>query len=150
MTPSPPAADTTLRVQRTYSAAPRQVYEAWTRPEVLKKWFAPSPQFTIPSMDVDARVGGRYRIVMQSPEGQQHIVVGEYIEMTPHSKLVFTWTWENDPDQATDTLVTIEITAKGDGAELTLTHERFRNAEVRGHHLQGWGALLDRLQGAFN
>jgi uncharacterized protein YndB with AHSA1/START domain len=148
MASNPSSTDTTLRIEKTYAASQRQVYDSWVNPDVLRKWFAPSPEFTIPALAVDVRVGGKYRIVMQSPDGKLNIVVGEYVELTPHSKLAFTWSWENAPEEATDTLVTIEIASEGSGARLTLTHERFPSTDARDHHQKGWMALLGRLDAA--
>ena len=65
---------TALRLTRTYAAPPEKVYAAWTDPQALKRWFAPSDDFQTPEVEADVRVGGRYRIVMRSPDGEWHRV----------------------------------------------------------------------------
>jgi uncharacterized protein YndB with AHSA1/START domain len=137
------AAATALRITRTYDATPEKVFNAWITPEALKRWFAPSDEFKTPEVTVDARVGGRYRIVMHAPDGQIHRVGGVYREFSPPKKLVFTWAWESTPER--EMLVTVEFTARGNGTELVLVHERFADADARDHHEKGWNGCLGRL-----
>jgi len=91
----------------------------------------------------DARVGGRYRIVVRPPDGEEHDVSGTYREVVPDEKLVFTWAWRTTPER--ESLVTVELTPDGDGTLLTLTHERFYDEAARDRHQAGWGVILDRL-----
>lgn len=134
---------TTLQVHRTFAASREKVFRAWTDPEMLKKWMAPADDFAVPTVEVDLRVGGRYRIVMRGPDGKDNIAVGAYREIQPPERLVFTWTWEGSG--MPDTLVTIELRAQGESTEVVLTHERFPTAETCEHHKQGWVACLTRL-----
>lgn len=82
--------ETTLQIKRTFAAPREKVFQAWTDPAALKRWFGPSDDFSTPVAEVDLRVGGRYRIHMKSPDGQPHTVHGVYREVTPPAKLVFT------------------------------------------------------------
>lgn len=132
-----------LRITRTYAAPPQKVFDAWITPEALKRWFAPSDEFQTPEVEVDARVGGRYRIVMRAPDGEMHRVGGIYREFAPPGKLVFTWAWESTPER--ESLVTVEFKASGSGTELVLIHEHFADVAARDHHEQGWTGCLGRL-----
>jgi len=143
MATSYPTTETSLQVRRTFSAPPEKVFRAWTEPEALKKWCAPSEEYSTPSAEVDLKVGGKYRIVMQAPNGNQHIAAGTYRKISPPRKLVFTWFWE-DGDMP-ETLVTLEFHDRGGATELVLTHEMFPNLEQRNHHEQGWIGCLGRL-----
>ncbi len=136
-------ADTTLQIKRAFKAPREKVFQAWTDPTVLKQWFAPTDQFTVPIADVDFRVGGKYRIAMQAPDGVQHIAIGAYREIDAPRKLVFTWSWEKK--SMPDTLVTIEFSERSGVTEMVFTHELFPSAEERDHHNQGWVGCLDRL-----
>src|SRR3954453_10115690 len=81
-----------LVVTRTFNGPARMVFEAWTKPELLKQWWAPkSCGVTLLSWEADVRVGGRYRLVF-SHEGSTMEFFGRYLEVTPHSRLV----WTND------------------------------------------------------
>jgi uncharacterized protein YndB with AHSA1/START domain len=135
-----------LSIVRKYDAAPGKVWRAITEPEMLKKWMAPSDAFKIPVAETDARVGGRYHIIMHAPDGQVHDVSGVYREIVPNKKLVYTWAWKSTPER--QSVVTIELRAAGSGTELTLRHEQFADAEARDHHQQGWMGCLARLEKA--
>jgi len=141
-----------LQITRTFEAPPEKVFRAWTDPKVLKVFHAPQDAFSIPTVEVDLRVGGRYRIEMRSPDGKSHIATGVYREVIPPSKLVYTWKFEKggkmdgkDLDLG-ETVVTLEFRAKGAGTELTLTHELFPTVGEKESHLQGWTGILERLQ----
>ena len=94
--------------------------------------------------DVDLRVGGRYRIVMQEPGGEAHRVGGAYREIVANERLVFTWAWEATPER--ESLVTVRLRAAGGGTDLTLTHEQLFDEAVRDRHVKGWTGSFERLQ----
>ena len=133
-----------LPIVRSFKAAPEKVWQAFTQPEALKQWFAPGDAFTIPLAEADVRIGGRYRIVMRSPEGEEHDVSGVYREIEPNRRLVYTWAWKSTPER--ESLVTITMRPAGGGTELTLKHEQFFDAEARDRHEQGWTGCLGRLE----
>lgn len=136
---------TTLRLTRTFAAPREKVFRAWTDREALKKWFAPSEQYTTNIPELDLKVGGRYRVEMKSPDGKVHCVAGTYREVRKPEKLVYTWTWENEPAMG-ETLVTVEFRDRGSSTEVILTHELFPNEKAREEHKKGWGGCLDRLE----
>ena len=135
-----------LSIVRKLGAGPAKVWRAITEPEMLKQWMAPSDAFKIPLAETDARVGGRYHIVMHAPDGEVHDVSGVYREIVPNKKLVYTWAWKSTPER--QSVVTIELRAAGSGTELTLRHEQFADADARDHHQQGWMGCLARLEKA--
>jgi uncharacterized protein YndB with AHSA1/START domain len=99
------------------------------------------------SVESDPRIGGRYRWVMQAPDGEIHDVSGVYREVVPNEKLVFTWAWKSTPER--ESLVTVLIKPDGDGSLLTLTHERFFDEAARDRHQGGWSSALDKLEQMF-
>ena len=133
-----------IKIVRRFKAAPEKVWRALTEPETLKRWMGPTDEFKCPVAETDIRVGGRYHIGMQSPDGQMHDVSGVYREVKPNRKLVYTWAWKSTPDR--ESLVTIELRAVDGGTEMTLLHEQFADAEARDHHKQGWNGCLTRLE----
>ena len=136
-----------LTLTRNYPVAPEKLWRAWTTPEAMRRWFAPSDEFSVPVVEADVRVGGRYRIVMKAPDGEQHDVSGVYREVVPNRKLVFTWAWRSTPER--ESLVTVLLRAAGSGTELTLTHEQFFDEEARDKHQHGWIGCLGRLDKLF-
>lgn len=133
-----------LTLVRRFKAAPEKVWRALTQPEALKQWMAPSDEFKVPHAEVDLKVGGRYNIVMQSPDGESHDVRGAYREIVPDRKLVYTWAWKSTPER--ESLVTIELRAVDGGTELTLRHEQFFDEEARDKHQHGWNGCIARLE----
>ena len=132
-----------LTLVRRIRATPARVYDAWTRPEQLLRWFGPDAGPVV-SAETDVRPGGRFRIVFRTLDGEQHDCRGTYREVEAERRLVFTWQWVTFPDR--ESLVTVELRPAGDGTEVTLTHDRFFDEAVRDAHRQGWGGALDKLQ----
>ena len=106
-----------LVVTRTFNAPARIVFEAWTRPELLKRWWAPkSTGVALVSCEADVRVGGRYRFEFaHEASGTTMAFFGRYIEVMPHSRLV--WTNEESDDGA---VTTVTFEEKGDKTLLVL------------------------------
>jgi uncharacterized protein YndB with AHSA1/START domain len=107
-----------LIVTRTFNAPPHIVFEAWTKPELLKRWWTPkSVGMSFVSCEADVRTGGTYRFVFSHPDFEQPMAFfGTYVEVTPHSRIV--WTNEEGADGVVST-VTFE--EKGDTTLLVLT-----------------------------
>ena len=136
----------TLELRRVIPATPARVFEAWTNPEVLSRWFMPALDYTAVIHEADARVGGRYRFEMQKKEGGSSIVTGEYREVDPPTRLVFTWKWESNPQQ--ETLVTVEFHPSGKHTEVTITHTLFTTETERDYHNEGWTGCMSCLEAA--
>ena len=117
-----------LVVTRTFNGPARIVFEAWTKPELVKRWWVPkSIDMSLLSCEADVRVGGRYRFVfvLGHDASKPMEVVGRYIEVTPHSRLV--WTNEESGDGGAVTTVTFE--EKG-GKTLLVLHELYPSKEA--------------------
>jgi uncharacterized protein YndB with AHSA1/START domain len=114
-----------LVVTRTFNGPARIVFEAWTKPELFRRWWAPkSSGASLLSCEMDVRVGGRYRIEFGHEASNSMAFFGRYIEVTPHSRLV----WTNDEsDDGAVTTVTFE--EKG-GKTLLVLHELYPSKEA--------------------
>ena len=119
--------DRELVVTRTFDGPARIVFEAWTRPDLFKRWWVPkSCGASLLSCELDVRVGGTYRLVFSHPAFPEPMTYfGRYIEVTPHSRLV--WTNEESGDSGQVTTVTFE--EKG-GKTLVVLHERYPSKEA--------------------
>jgi uncharacterized protein YndB with AHSA1/START domain len=113
-----------LVVTRTFDAPARIVFEAWTRPELLRRWWAPkSTGVSLVSCEADVRTGGRYRFEFGHGASKPMVFFGKYIEVTPHSRLV----WSNEEsDDAAVTTVTFE---ESDGKTVLVLHELYPSKE---------------------
>lgn len=131
-----------LEIRRTLKAPQKQVFEAFTEADILKRWFAPG-DMTVPRAELDKRRGGSYLIEMRDPAGESHVVTGVIREYKPYEMLSVTWKWSG-PD-AVETLVTFTFRDKGGETEVVLVHENFLTAEARDKHRQGWEGCLNNF-----
>ena len=129
-----------LSVRRRLPAPREVVFEAWTDPEGIRQWMCPGDTVSAEAK-LDVRVGGSYRIVMKS-KTRDYVHTGVYQVVEPPSKLVFTWTREEDD---APTLVTVEFLPHGDETEMVLTHERFLDADVMKRYQGGWATIADKF-----
>ena len=115
-----------LVVTRTFDAPARIVFEAWTRPALLKRWWAPkSTGMFLLSCEADVRVGGRYRLVFGHDTSNPDEFFGRYIEVTPHSRLV----WTNEEGDSGKTVTTVTFKEKA-GKTLLVMHDRYPSKEA--------------------
>ena len=110
------------------------------------RWWGPDRGGTSHA-EADARVGGGFRVVFRTEDGEEHDVSGVYREVVPDERLVFTWAWRSTPER--ESLVTVELRPDGEGTSLTLTHERFFDEPARDRHREGWSGSLDKLERLF-
>ena len=134
-----------LVVTRTFNGPARIVFEAWTKPELLKRWWAPkSFGVSFLSCEADVRAGGTYRFVFGHPASEQPMAFfGRYIEVTPHSRLV--WTNEESGDDGAVTTVTFEEKA---GKTLLVMRELFPSKEALDRNIgatEGMGESFEQL-----
>lgn len=135
----------TLRMKRVLRAPRSLVFKALTEPDQLAEWWGPHG-FTAPSVEVDLRVGGDYRIAMQPPEGDLFYLSGAFREVDPPARLAYSFRWEEpDPDDQ-ETVVTLSLRDLGESTELVLAQGPFTVERRRALHDEGWTDALDRLQ----
>lgn len=132
------------RTTRIVEASPEDVFEAWTDPSVLARWFGPG-RMTTPDAEIDARPGGAYRVTMEDAAGGRFVVAGTYREVDPPRRLQFTWRWEIGVAYDFESLVTIELAPVGQATELTLVHSGFPDAEAAAGHERGWNESVPKL-----
>ena len=83
----------TLIIKRTFNAPRERVFAAWTQAEALKQWWG-TEGHTVPTVEMDVSVGGKYRVEMRTDEGESFHLNGEFVEIRPSERLVFTFRWE--------------------------------------------------------
>jgi uncharacterized protein YndB with AHSA1/START domain len=135
----------TLAIERLLAAPREVVFAAFTDPSELARWWGPQG-FTTPSLDYEPRVGERYRIEMQPPEGDAFHLSGEFREVDPPARLAYTFAWEDpDPDDV-ETLVSLSFRDRGGATEVALAQGPFKTEARRALHRDGWGDSFDRLE----
>ncbi len=143
-TRQPEKTEGTLEIRRTIAAPRERVFNAWTRAEELRKWFAPGP-LTTAVAESDLRVGGRYRITMRGPDGAEHTVTGVYQIIEPPQRLVYSWRWEDKPS-AGESTVTVEFHERGRSTEVVLRHDGLPNEKEVADHNHGWNGCFEKLE----
>ena len=135
-----------LEIKRFINAPRDRVYAAWTDPAQLKQWFGPE-NIQTHDLIADVSVGGKFRWNLSNAEGEKMTCCGEYRELQPGKKIVFTWQWEDDVDWENHaSIVTVELDDRDGGTELRLTHEQLPNEESRDGHTRGWNSAFDKLE----
>ena len=135
----------TLEMDRVLAAPPDVVFGAFSDANVLAKWWGPQG-FTIPSLEFDPRVGERYRIEMQPPEGEDFSLTGEFREVDPPGRLAFTFIWDPPNPDDVETVVALSFRDRGESTELALTQGPFKTEERVALHRDGWTDTLDKLE----
>ncbi len=142
---------TKLEVVRVIKASRQRVFDAWTRPEMIRQWFRPGTD-SVADASLDAREGGAWWLAMTGgcaePDASgHHVVTGQYTKVDPWDVLQFTWKRAASPEE--ESLVTIELRDVEGGTEMKLTHERFLTEQSRDRHAKGWEVVLGGLEEFF-
>ena len=131
-------------LRRVFHAPPALVFDAFTKPDMLKEWWGHEDS-TTPVAEVDLRIGGAYRFEMVGKAGEPYALAGEFRVIEPPHKLAYTWNWVEGGPFKGETLVTLEFNDHADGTELVLTHEGFDDPKIRDLHDQGWSSAFNSL-----
>jgi uncharacterized protein YndB with AHSA1/START domain len=132
-----------LRIERTFAATAEEVFDAWTSPEVIRRWFRPAPGWTAPKAEVDLRVGGRVRVVMRGHDGRRVVAGGEYTLIDRPHRLVMTWTFDDDPSR--EQLIELTFSESGGSTTVVMVNSGISTDERRDAQDRGWSRCLDEL-----
>jgi uncharacterized protein YndB with AHSA1/START domain len=133
-----------LQLRRLLPAPRERVFAALTRPDDLTRWWGPRG-FTTPEIELDVRVGGRYRFTMQPPEGERFHLSGEFLEIDPPAWLSYTFRWDEPAPDDRETVVELTVDEFGPAALLSLWQGEFATGERLVLHRHGWTDSLDKL-----
>jgi uncharacterized protein YndB with AHSA1/START domain len=133
---------------RRIAARPSIVFEALTTADGVAAWFGPDA-LPVVSAEVDARVGGAFRVRFRTLDGLEHEACGEYLTLEPPHRVVMSWrfTAGGQPEEAGGRVsrVEIDVAPIAGGAELTFTHTDLKNEASALGHRGGWSGALDKL-----
>jgi len=139
--------DRELVVTRTVRGAARHVFEAWARPELFKRWWAPASfGVTIISYEADVRTGGSYRLEMGHPSSDQTMTFfGRYLDVVPDTRIV----WTNDEGDQDGPVTTVTFEER-DGETLVMVHDLYPSKQsldeaIASGSTSGWGEQLEQL-----
>jgi len=135
-----------IELQRRFRASPERIFRAWTQPAALREWWCP-PGWVAGEIEINLRIGGNYRIAMSRAGGPGAgiSVSGQFLEVKPPERLVYTWRWEGAFAEMPETLVMLELSGSDNETLLTLRHDNFTDLGLRQQHRSGWMSACDRL-----
>ncbi|HSC03936.1 MAG TPA: SRPBCC domain-containing protein [Solirubrobacteraceae bacterium] len=133
-----------LRIERSFDASAEDVFDAWTSPEVMRRWFHCGPDWETPVAEVDLRVGGAVRIVMRRPDGRTAGARGEYTVIDRPRRLVMTWTFDEIPDN--QQLIELAFDEAEGTTTVVLTNRDISTDERRNAQDEGWRLCLGELE----
>jgi len=156
--PSTKVAERDLVIERIFDAPVKLVWQAWTDPEHIQRWWGPQ-DFTAPVIKIDFRVGGAYLFCMRSPDGQDYWSTGVYREIVPLKRIVYTDSFADEKgnvvnasyygmaeDFPLELLVTLTFEEYADGkTRFTLRHAGMPEGEGSEMAQMGWNQSLDKL-----
>ncbi len=141
--PEPETCSTTVR--RVFAAPRAFVFDAFTRPELLRKWWAPG-EMEAGETTFEASVGGRYRFEMREPGGGGHASAGTVTTFEPGQRIGYTFAWEQeDGTLGRETYVVIDFADHAEGTEVVLTHSGFVDQETADQHKWGWSGIFAKF-----
>jgi uncharacterized protein YndB with AHSA1/START domain len=139
-----------LVLTRLLGVPREKLWRCWTEPELLKQWFTPPP-FTVPHAEMDVRAGGSSLVVMRGPDGQDMPNRGQYLEVVPNARIVFTDAYVGDWQPSAKPFMTVILNFADEAGKTRYTARvRHWTAEDKATHekmgfAQGWGICADQL-----
>lgn len=138
---------TELFTSKVVKAGRRKVFDAWTRPDLVRQWWGPPP-YVCPVAEIDLRVGGAYRLANQGLDGEIIWISGTFTRVEPPEALSYTWALSTHRSEPS--LLHVAFLDHPEGTEIRIHHERFADVTVRDEHALGWQGCLGRLEELMN
>jgi uncharacterized protein YndB with AHSA1/START domain len=133
-----------VRIERTFAASAESVFDAWTSPEVMRRWFHCAPDWDTPEAEVDLRVGGEVRVVMRQPDGTEVEAKGEYTLIDRPRRLVMTWTFDDDPSN--EQLIDLSFSESDGSTTVLMINSGVSTDGRRDAQDWGWRGCFDELE----
>jgi uncharacterized protein YndB with AHSA1/START domain len=136
-----------VRIERTFDAPAEAVFDAWTNPEVMRRWWHAGPEWETPEAEVDLRVGGKVRVMMRGPDGSEVEAGGEYTLIERPHRLAMTWTFSDDPSKAQQ-LIELSFSESEGSTTVVMVNSGVETDERRNAQDYGWRGCFDELERA--
>jgi uncharacterized protein YndB with AHSA1/START domain len=133
-----------VRIERTFATTAEDVFDAWTSPDVMRRWFHAGPDWDTPEAEVDLRVGGKVRVVMRRLDGTEVEAHGEYTLIDRPRRLVMTWTFDDDPSN--EQLIELSFSESEGSTTVLMINSGISTDKRRDAQDEGWHACIDELE----
>lgn len=136
-----------LIVRRTIRAPRKQIFQSFSRSDLLSQWFTPTAEIALDILEFVFAPGARFRLRYTMPDGRQPVVGGVYESIDEPEQIVMSWIWE-EPDPLADIpmRVTFRFIEQAGATDVIITHEHLPSDQACTIHADGWEASLDRLE----
>jgi uncharacterized protein YndB with AHSA1/START domain len=135
--------NSSIRISRSFSASPQEVWQAWTDPRLVKSWFGSDPNGKVLDASLDVRPGGTFEVTFRNSDDTQFTCAGTYKEIKKYQRLVFTWTWKDRPEVQES--VTLVFQARQTGTLMIFKHANI-DAGTTHDYETGWRSTFDKLE----
>jgi uncharacterized protein YndB with AHSA1/START domain len=130
-------------IETTIHASVEKVWEAWTEPGVIMKWFGSDPKGEVLSAKLDVRPGGRFEVAFKDSDQTEHSCSGIYNEIEKLNKLTFTWSWKSEP--SVESFIVLLLTEEGKSTKMQFEHMNFGSGSKH-NYIKGWQSTFLKLE----
>jgi uncharacterized protein YndB with AHSA1/START domain len=132
-----------IELTQAFSVPPLILWQAWTEPHVVVRWFGSDPKGTVAKAALDVRIGGSFEVTFRNADGTEHTCFGTYKEVVFCKKLVFSWSWKSSPSIVER--VQVQFVPIPQGTKMTFEHSDIK--EGTGHnYMTGWKNTFKKLE----
>jgi uncharacterized protein YndB with AHSA1/START domain len=135
-----------VRIERTFNAPAAAVFDAWTSPEVMRRWFHVAPDWETPEAEVELRVGGKVRVVMRRPDGTEIGAHGEYTLIDRPHQLQMTWSFADDPSN--QQMIELSFSESEGSTTVVMVNSSISTDARRDAQHTGWHGCFNELERA--
>lgn len=133
----------TLKISHYFTQPPEKVWQAWTDPAIVKRWFGSDPNGTVLDATLDVRLGGTFEVTFQNADGTQFTSIGKYKEIEPYQKLVFSWAWKDRSDVLE--WITLIFQTAQNGTLMTFEIANIDSGTTHDYE-NGWKSTFEKLE----
>ena len=134
---------TSVRIVRRFSVPPEKVWQGWTDPTLIRRWFGSDPNGTVSMAKLDLRPGGRFEITFANADQAEHTCSGVYAEVLPYTKLSFSWRWKSEPNA--ESFATVLLAREGDKTRMHFRHAQLGRESLHDYG-SGWRGAFAKLE----
>jgi uncharacterized protein YndB with AHSA1/START domain len=138
--------DDAVYLTAQFNVSHKALWEAWTQPVRVKKWFGSDPEGDVLSADLDVKKGGKFTIVFQDADGTVHTCMGKYAKVNKFVALSFSWEWKAEPGFVS--AVNIQFQPNDSGTLMTFEHKNLNPHSLHGYEA-GWKSTFEKLNRMF-
>ena len=135
--------DSSIFLETTFKSPVEKIWEAWTNPNLIVKWFGSDPKGKGLSAKLDVRLGGYFEITFQDSDLTEHTCSGIYDEIQVLNKLTFSWRWKNEP--GVESFVVLSLTPEGKSTRMQFQHKNLSSGSKH-DYARGWHNTFSKLE----